>query len=105
MSALCDYVHLALLCGFGAVTIGEHIAGRWPGLIPGAGAVRLVEISDFASRARERGMIDEDVAIEIDFGWPDAIPGGVEVSTSDDGTIWVVSRRSIPAQLPPGRRP
>jgi hypothetical protein len=94
MLLLCDYVHIALICGFRAATIGEHIANRWPDLIPGgaAGAVRLVEISVFAAKAHERGLVDEDIGIEIDFGWPDVTPGGVEVTTGTDGTIWVTDR-------------
>jgi hypothetical protein len=106
MSLLCDYVHVALICGFRTAAIGEHITSRWPSLIPGglAAAVRLAEISAFAAAAHERGLVDEDIGIEIDAGWADAIPGGVEVSTASDGTIWVVSRRSIHGKLPGGGR-
>jgi hypothetical protein len=107
LSSLCDYVHLALICGFRAIDIGEHITSRWPSLIPGglAAAVRLAEISAFAAAAQERGLVDEDIGWEIDFGWADAIPGGVEVSTASDGTIWIVSKRCIHGRRPRrGRR-
>jgi hypothetical protein len=106
MSSLCDYVHMALFCGFRAIDIGEHITNRWPSLILGglAAAVRLAEISAFAAAAQERGLVDEDIGTEIDIGWADAIPGGVEVSTASDGTIWVMSRRCIYGELPGGGR-
>ena len=106
MSLLCDYVHVALLCGLRAATTAEHITSRWPWVIPGglAAAVQLVEISAFAAAARERGLLDEDIGFEIDAGWAHAIPGGVEVSTASDGTIWIVSRRSIHGELPGGGR-
>jgi hypothetical protein len=37
----------------------------------------LTEISNYANRARERGLADSDIGVEITIRWPGTIPGGV----------------------------
>jgi hypothetical protein len=40
----------------------------------------LVEISNYADRARERGLADTDIGVEITIRWPGTIPGGVRIA-------------------------
>jgi hypothetical protein len=37
----------------------------------------LTEISNYADRARERGLAATDIGVEITIRWPGTIPGGV----------------------------
>jgi hypothetical protein len=45
-------------------------------------ALGLAEISNYADRARERGLADTDIGVEITIRWPGTIPGGVRIAVS-----------------------
>jgi hypothetical protein len=45
-------------------------------------ARRLTKISHYTNRARERGLADSDIGVEITIRWPDTIPGGVVAAVS-----------------------
>jgi hypothetical protein len=42
----------------------------------------LAEISNYADRARERGLADTDIGVEITIRWPGTVPGGVRIAVS-----------------------
>jgi hypothetical protein len=42
----------------------------------------LAEISNYADRARERGLADTDIGVEITIRWPGTIPGGIAAAVS-----------------------
>jgi hypothetical protein len=43
-------------------------------------ALGLAEVSNYADRARERGLADTDIGVEITIRWPGTVPGGVRIA-------------------------
>jgi hypothetical protein len=62
----------------------------------------LAEITAYVEKARRgQGLSDCEIGTDIDYGWPELVPGGAVVRAGADGTIWVMSAAFIRGESTP----